>query len=66
VPGSRREIPCDLALLAMGFTGAEAAGLLTDLGVDFDARGNVARGRIFRDVGARRVRGRRHGPRPSR
>ena len=43
VPGSRREIPCDLALFAMGFTGAEKPGLLTDLGVDFDARGNVAR-----------------------
>ena len=43
VPGSRREIPCDLALLAMGFTGAEKPGLLTDLGVDYDARGNVAR-----------------------
>jgi glutamate synthase (NADPH/NADH) small chain len=43
VPGSRREIPCDLALLAMGFTGAEKPGLLTDLGVGFDARGNVAR-----------------------
>jgi glutamate synthase (NADPH) small chain len=43
VPGTEREIPCDLALLAMGFTGAEKPGLLTDLGVDFDARGNVAR-----------------------
>ena len=28
VPGSRREIPCDLVLLAMGFTGAEKPGLL--------------------------------------
>jgi glutamate synthase (NADPH/NADH) small chain len=43
VPGTRREIPCDMALLAMGFTGAEKPGLLSDLGVDFDARGNVAR-----------------------
>jgi glutamate synthase (NADPH/NADH) small chain len=43
VPGTEREIPCDLALLAMGFTGAEKPGLLTDLGVEFDARGNVAR-----------------------
>jgi glutamate synthase (NADPH/NADH) small chain len=43
VPGTRREIPCDLALLAMGFTGAEQPGLLEDLGVAFDARGNVAR-----------------------
>jgi glutamate synthase (NADPH) small chain len=43
VPGTSREIPCDLVLLAMGFTGAERPGLLTDLGVDFDQRGNVAR-----------------------
>ncbi len=43
VPGTRKEIPCDLALLAMGFTGAEKPGLLADLGVEFDARGNVAR-----------------------
>jgi len=43
VPGTERELPCELALLAMGFTGAERAGLLTDLGVDFDQRGNVAR-----------------------
>jgi glutamate synthase (NADPH) small chain len=43
VPGTRREIPCDLVLLAMGFTGAERPGLLSDLGVAFDARGNVAR-----------------------
>ena len=43
VPGTERELPCDLVLLAMGFTGAERPGLLTELGVDFDARGNVGR-----------------------
>ncbi len=43
VPGTSREIPCELVLLAMGFTGAERPGLLSDLGVEFDARGNVAR-----------------------
>jgi len=43
VPGTERELPGDLVLLAMGFTGAERPGLLTDLGVGFDARGNVAR-----------------------
>jgi glutamate synthase (NADPH/NADH) small chain len=43
VPGTEREIPCDLVLLAMGFTGAEREGLLDGLSVDFDARGNVAR-----------------------
>jgi glutamate synthase (NADPH) small chain len=40
---TRREFACELVLLAMGFTGAERPGLLTDLGVEFDARGNVAR-----------------------
>ena len=43
VPGTAQEIPCELVLLAMGFTGAERPGLLEDLGVAFDARGNVAR-----------------------
>ncbi len=43
VPGTERELRCDLVLLAMGFTGAEPGGLLADLGVDLDARGNVAR-----------------------
>ena len=43
VPGTEREIRADLVLLAMGFTGADRAGLLDDLGVDMDPRGNVAR-----------------------
>ncbi|MFZ0048573.1 MAG: FAD-dependent oxidoreductase, partial [Streptosporangiaceae bacterium] len=47
VPGSEREIACDLVLLAMGFTGAEAGPLLTGLGVQTDARGNVARNGEF-------------------
>jgi len=47
VPGSRKDIPCELVLLAMGFTGAERPGLLDDLGVSFDARGNVARGASY-------------------
>ena len=47
VPGTSREIPCQLVLLAMGFTGAERPGLLSDLGVEFDARGNVARSASF-------------------
>jgi glutamate synthase (NADPH/NADH) small chain len=37
------EVPCDLALLAMGFTGAEAGGVVGELGVELDARGNVKR-----------------------
>ena len=39
-------------------------GLLTDLGVEFTDRGNVARDADFADLGAGRVRRRRHGPRP--
>jgi glutamate synthase (NADPH/NADH) small chain len=43
VPGSEFELKADLVLLAMGFTGPEKGALLTDLGVDMTARGNVAR-----------------------
>jgi glutamate synthase (NADPH) small chain len=43
VLGTERELRCELVLLAMGFTGAERPGLLTELGVEFDARGNVGR-----------------------
>jgi glutamate synthase (NADPH) small chain len=43
VPGSAFTLECDLVLLAMGFVGAERAGLLTDLGVRMTERGNVAR-----------------------
>lgn len=41
VKDSEREIPCDLALLAMGFLHPQHEGLLKQLGVDFDERGNV-------------------------
>ncbi|CAI9419868.1 glutamate synthase subunit beta [Nocardioides sp. T2.26MG-1] len=43
VEGTVREIPADLVLLAMGFTGPERAGLVEQLAVDLDERGNVAR-----------------------
>ena len=43
VPGSERTVPAQLVLLAMGFTGAQKEGLLDGLGVELDARGNVAR-----------------------
>jgi glutamate synthase (NADPH/NADH) small chain len=43
VAGSEFELECELAFLAMGFTGAQREGLLEGLGVEFDARGNVAR-----------------------
>jgi glutamate synthase (NADPH/NADH) small chain len=47
VEGSEFELPCELVLLAMGFTGAQREGLITQLGVDLDARGNVARDRAW-------------------
>ena len=43
VPGTERELPADLVLLAMGFSGAEKGPLTDGLGVAFDSRGNVAR-----------------------
>ena len=43
IEGTEREIPAELVLFAMGFTGPEKAGLVDQLGVDLDARGNVAR-----------------------
>jgi glutamate synthase (NADPH) small chain len=43
VKDTQRLVPCDLVLLAMGFTGAEQPGLLADLGVEMTARGTVAR-----------------------
>ena len=39
--GSEKEIPCELALLAMGFLHAEPTGLLDELGIELDERGNV-------------------------
>ncbi|MBN1960037.1 MAG: glutamate synthase subunit beta [Deltaproteobacteria bacterium] len=41
IPGSDFEIPCDLVLLAMGFVGPEN-NLIEQLGLERDARGNVA------------------------
>ena len=43
VPDSESEIPCELVLLAMGFVGPEREGLLSELGVELDERGNVRR-----------------------
>ncbi|HEY3827541.1 MAG TPA: glutamate synthase subunit beta [Bryobacteraceae bacterium] len=40
--GSEFEMDVDLVLLAMGFTGPVRSGLLEDLGVALDPRGNVA------------------------
>jgi glutamate synthase (NADPH/NADH) small chain len=41
IPGTERTLPCDLALLAMGFLHPQHQGLLDQLGVEYDERGNV-------------------------
>jgi len=43
VDGSEFELPCELVFLSMGFVGPEQGGLLDQLGVAIDQRGNVAR-----------------------
>ena len=41
VEGSQRELPCELVLLAMGFMHPETTGLIEQLGVELDEKGNV-------------------------
>ncbi len=41
IPGTEFELKADLVLLAMGFVNPIAEGMLTELGVELDARGNV-------------------------
>ncbi len=43
IPGTEEEIPAEMVLLAMGFVGPERGPLIEQFGVEFDARGNVAR-----------------------
>ena len=42
IAGTEKEWPAQMVLLAMGFLGAERDGLLSQLGVSIDERGNVA------------------------
>jgi glutamate synthase (NADPH/NADH) small chain len=42
IVGTEFDLDADLVLLAMGFTGPVRRGLISDLGVALDARGNVA------------------------
>jgi glutamate synthase (NADPH/NADH) small chain len=41
IPGTSKVYPADLVLLALGFVGPEREGLLSDLGVRVEDRGNV-------------------------
>ncbi|TQN31464.1 glutamate synthase (NADPH/NADH) small chain [Haloactinospora alba] len=43
VEGSEREIPAQLVTLAMGFVGPQKEGMVEQLGVELDGRGNVSR-----------------------
>ncbi|HZG05128.1 MAG TPA: glutamate synthase subunit beta [Streptomyces sp.] len=47
-PGTEKKIPAQLVTLAMGFTGIDRTnGLVEQLGLELDARGNVARDADF-------------------
>ena len=41
IPGTDKIVPAELVLLALGFVGPEKEGLLSELGVKLDERGNV-------------------------
>jgi glutamate synthase (NADPH/NADH) small chain len=43
VAGTEQELPAQLVLLAMGFTGPRREGVVEQLGVELDERGNIAR-----------------------
>ncbi len=48
IEGTERALPAQLVTLAMGFTGTDTAnGLVEQLGVDLDARGNINRDSAF-------------------
>ncbi|MHB8263169.1 MAG: glutamate synthase subunit beta [Acidimicrobiales bacterium] len=42
VPGTMREIECDMVLMALGFTGVEQAGIVNELGLDISDRGTIS------------------------
>jgi len=46
VEGTEREVPAQLVLLAMGFTGPERTAI-DELGLETDARGNIARNAAY-------------------
>jgi glutamate synthase (NADPH/NADH) small chain len=41
IAGTEKVIPCELALLAIGFVGAEKGGLVDELKLELDERGNI-------------------------
>ncbi|MEI2775874.1 MAG: glutamate synthase subunit beta [Tetrasphaera sp.] len=47
VEGTERVLPAQLVLLAMGFLGPQREGVVEQLGVELDARGNIVRDRSY-------------------
>lgn len=41
IPGTEQEVPCELALLAAGFLHPQHAGIVSDLELELDERGNI-------------------------
>ena len=50
IPGSEREIECEMVLLAMGFTGPEKGPLIEDFGLELDSRGAISRNEEYGTV----------------
>ena len=55
VAGSEQIIPCELALLAMGFVHPQQDGLINDLGVELDERGNVRAAEKFYQTNVEKI-----------
>ena len=65
IPGTEFVLKADLVLLAMGFLGPVQDGMVKDLGVDLDKRGNVkATDEGLQDEPRQGLLLRRHAPRP--
>ncbi len=47
IKDSERNIPCELALLAVGFVHPQHEGMLADLNINLDSRGNVQTGESY-------------------
>jgi glutamate synthase (NADPH/NADH) small chain len=47
VEGTTQQIPADLVLFAMGFTGPEKGPFIDQLGLELDARGNIVRDETY-------------------
>ncbi|MDA8391359.1 MAG: glutamate synthase subunit beta [Actinomycetota bacterium] len=47
VPGSETSLECDMVLLALGFLGPERGGMVDQLGLSVDGRGNISRDRSW-------------------